>query len=58
MYLHRGIVIHSFFRSFILSRGILFFNSVLGHYPRFAAHPYRNVLSRVGVQGSTSAGDV
>jgi hypothetical protein len=56
MYLRHGIVIHSV----ILSHGVLFFISVLGHYPRFA-HPcyqYRNVLSHVGVQGPTSAGDV
>jgi hypothetical protein len=44
MYLHRGIV--------ILSPGVLFFISVLGHYPRFAHPCYRNVLSLVGVQGA------
>jgi len=52
MYLRHGIVIHSV----ILSPGVLFFISVLGYYPRFA-HPCY-VLSHVGVQGPTSAGDV
>ncbi len=42
MYLHHGIVILSFF----LSHGVLFFISVLGHYPRFAHPCYKNVLSR------------
>jgi hypothetical protein len=42
MYLHRGIVILSFF----LSHGVLFFISVLGHYPRFAHPCYKNMLSR------------
>jgi hypothetical protein len=55
MHLRRGIVIHSFIHSV---PGVLFFISVLGHYPRFAHPCYRNVLSRVGGQGPTSAGDV
>jgi hypothetical protein len=38
MYLRRCIVIHSFILSFLLSHGVLFFISVLGHYPRFT-HP-------------------
>jgi hypothetical protein len=54
MYLRHGIVI----LSFILSHRVLFFISVLGHYPRFAHPCYRNMLSLVGVQGLTSVGDV
>ncbi len=38
MYLRHGIVIHSFCLSFILSHGVIFFISVLRHYPRFV-HP-------------------
>jgi len=41
MNLRPGIVIHSFFCSFVLSHGVLFFISVLGHYPRFAHPCYR-----------------
>jgi hypothetical protein len=41
----------SFLCSFILSHGVLFFISVLRHYPRFAHPCYRNVVSHVACRG-------
>jgi hypothetical protein len=40
MYLRPGIVICSFILSFLLSHGVLFFISVLRHYPRFVHSCY------------------
>jgi hypothetical protein len=47
LYQARKYVLTSWYcNSFILSHGVLFFISVLGHYPRFTHPCYRNVLSR------------